>query len=107
MTSRDFRLVRQHGLRIRQYPFYAYIKSVECASSRLGVVISKRQIRHAVRRNRVRRQLREWFRLHLTEMTGIDCVVVVTAGADGLDNARLRECLSELRSQLIARCKSA
>lgn len=66
---------------------------------RLGMIVPKKILRTAVARNRVKRLLREWFRLRQDEMGGLDLV------------ARLRGTAAE--SQLAAdfnaglsRCKS-
>ncbi len=42
--------------------------------SRLGMIVPKKVIRTAVGRNRVKRLLREWFRLNQTELSGLDLV---------------------------------
>ena len=47
----------------------AWSDASETAESRLGVVASKRTFRHAVDRNRVKRLLRESYRLHCQEFT--------------------------------------
>ena len=57
-------------------------------SSRLGVVVSKKNIRLAVRRNRVKRLVREHFRHHPFD-EAIDLVVLARSGADQLDNPGL------------------
>ena len=51
-------------------------------SSRLGVVVAKKAIRRAVRRNRL---VREQFRRHPFDKA-IDLVVLARSGADQMDN---------------------
>jgi len=52
--------------------------------TRLGITAS-RKVGGAVERNRVKRRVREFFRLHRTELQpGSDIVVIVRAGADTL-----------------------
>lgn len=58
---------------------------------RLGLVTS-RKIGNAVRRNRVRRVLREVFRLQLERFpVGHDVVVIAREGAPALDSAAIRD----------------
>ena len=54
-------------------------------SSRLGVVVAKKAIRRAVRRNRIKRLVREQFRHHPFDKA-IDLVVLARSGADHMDN---------------------
>lgn len=72
---------------------------------RLGVALSKRQVRHAVARNRIRRQLRESFRLHQHLLGGIDIVVLGRAGIDELSTPELRSTIDRSWEQLAKRCK--
>ena len=64
-------------------------------SSRLGVVVAKKNIRLAVRRNRIKRLVREQFRLHPFD-TAIDLVVLARSGADQLDNPSVWQELGRL-----------
>ena len=74
-------------------------------SSRLGVVVAKKNIRLAVRRNRIKRLVREHFRQHPLDEV-IDLVVLARPGADQLDNPRLWQDLDNLWSALIQKVNS-
>jgi ribonuclease P protein component len=65
------------------------------SSSRLGVVVAKKNIRRAVGRNRIKRLVREQFRHHPFEKA-IDLVVLARSGADQMDNPSLWEELDRL-----------
>ncbi len=54
-------------------------------TSRLGVVVAKKNIRRAVRRNRIKRLVREQFRHHPFDES-IDLVVLARPAADQMDN---------------------
>jgi ribonuclease P protein component len=69
-------------------------------SPRLGLVIAKKNVRHAVQRNRIKRILRESFRLQQHRLGGIDSVVLARRGLDQLDNADLRALFNQLWQQL-------
>ena len=67
----------------------------ETQSSRLGVVVAKKNIRRAVRRNRIKRLVREQFRRHPFD-EAIDLVVLARSGADQMDNPGLWQELDRL-----------
>jgi ribonuclease P protein component len=50
--------------------------------ARLGVVVSKKNVRLAVNRNRVKRIVRESFRLKQSELAGFDIVIIAKQGID-------------------------
>ncbi|SIQ92175.1 ribonuclease P protein component [Marinobacterium stanieri] len=54
---------------------------------RIGFVISKKNVRRAVQRNRVRRIIRESFRLHQHQLPALDMIILARKGLDELDNA--------------------
>jgi ribonuclease P protein component len=60
------------------------------APVRLGITVSKRVDKRAVGRNRIRRQVRECFRLQRPSLPPGDYVVLALAGAARQDNAALR-----------------
>ena len=64
-------------------------------SSRLGVVVAKKNIRRAVRRNRIKRLVREKFRHHPFGHA-VDLVVLARSGADQMDNPGLWQELDRL-----------
>ena len=67
--------------------------------SRLGVIVAKKHIRRASHRNRIKRLVREHFRLTGFSVP-LDLVVLARAAADQMDNARVREDLSALWQKL-------
>lgn len=61
--------------------------------ARMGLAISKRMIKTAVGRNRVKRQVRESFRQHQQALAGLDIVVLSRNGAPQASNSELTESL--------------
>jgi len=66
-------------------------------SARLGLVVTKKGTPKAHRRNRVKRIIRERFRLQAGKLPAADIVVQVFSG---LDDARLEQALDELFTTL-------
>lgn len=90
--SAEFIRLQRKGVRFQSPHFVLYAGKLEFepARSRLGVTVSRR-IGNAVVRNRVRRRVRESFRLELRKMipAGISIVVIARAGADQLKSSSI------------------
>ncbi len=68
--------------------------------ARLGLVIAKKNVRYAVQRNRIKRIIRESFRLNQNRLSGVDSVVLARQGLDKLDNQALHTLFNKLWMQL-------
>ena len=65
-------------------------------NNRLGLAIAKKRVKLAVQRNRIKRLVRESFRLHQHNLPDIDMVVIVRSGIDNLDNATITKQLEKI-----------
>jgi len=74
---------------------------------RLGFVISKKNVRHAVNRNRVKRIIRESFRLNRQNLPACDLVILARKGVDQLDNEAIHRLISKSWSRLIKKADKA
>jgi len=72
---------------------------------RLGVVVSKRNVRKAVARSRFKRLVREAFRTQQRNLPALDVVIIAKSGAGNKTKHELQQCLNELLQQLITRCE--
>ena len=81
----------------------AQANGLDCA--RLGMSIAARILRRAVDRNRVRRQIRESFRVHQLGLPAIDIVIGARAGVLAADNAQLRGALEKLWQKVTTACE--
>ena len=71
-------------------------------SNRLGLVIAKKHVRHAVQRNRIKRVTREFFRCCPATEVSLDVIVLARQGVDRLDNAALSAVLRQQWLKLTA-----
>ena len=77
-----------------------YVLKTRGKKTRVGLTATKK-IGHAVQRNRLRRQLREIYRLHETSFArGYDLVVVARSRAIGADYAALERAYLSLAAKL-------
>ena len=74
---------------------------------RLGITISKKRVKKAHDRNRLKRVIRESFRLSQHTIPNIDIVVVAKSGLDSMSNEQLFKQLSKLWKKLGLRCEQS
>jgi ribonuclease P protein component len=72
--------------------------------SRLGLIVARKMERLAVNRNRIKRELREVFRVQQQELAGLDLVVRLRRPFRQAGSSRLAEEASKLMIQL-QRCR--
>lgn len=91
VSKSDFQAVfaNNAGKVTRKYLLVLY-KPNQRLHARLGVVIGKRFIKHAVDRNRLRRVIRESFRHHQDSLKGLDLIVMIRSECSTLDKPSLR-----------------
>jgi ribonuclease P protein component len=66
----------------------------EAGEARLGMAVGLRAVGNAVRRNRLRRLIRESFRMHRQEMPAVDVLVTARAAAKTATNRQVFESLA-------------
>ena len=71
---------------------------------RLGMAIPKKNIRQAVKRNLVKRQLRESFRLHQAIIGDFDVVVLARPGAGKLSKREVRDQIDGCWEKIAIKC---
>jgi len=74
--------------------------------NRLGLAIAKKRVKLAVQRNRIKRLIRESFRLNQHYLPHIDIVVMVKSGTDKLDNKEINQQLEKIWRKIIQRHKA-
>ena len=74
-------------------------------TARLGLAVAKKQLKHAVSRNRFKRLTRESFRQHLDVIKDLDIVVIARAGSKNKTNRELLDLLSKNWHILSKKCE--
>lgn len=101
-TGREYREAFADSRRVSTRHFSLHLRLRDGGVCRLGMAVSRKISPDAVVRNRIKRQIRESFRLRYRELPVGDCIVVARAGAGALDKAGLRADLALLWQRLIA-----
>ncbi len=81
-SSADFRNVRESNNKLFSKSLIIYFLDNNLSYPRLGVVVSKKVSKKAVVRNKIKRQIREIFRLNQNKMSAIDLVVIAKQVAE-------------------------
>jgi len=106
--SRDFRGVFAEPARSVDPCFTVLARRNDGQHARLGLAISRKHARRALDRNRLKRIIRESFRLRRQFLHGIDIVVMCRHGAASRPNTRLFSSLAghwrRVRDQLCVTC---
>jgi ribonuclease P protein component len=85
----DFDRVYRDARRFADALFAIFVRSNTSSTPRLGLSIAARIVGNAVRRNRIKRLIRESFRQHQHDLPAVDIVVNARAGARNADNASI------------------
>ena len=70
-------VLQDADIRLTRYPVRLVAKANTFGFARLGLTVSKKNVRVAVHRNRVKRLLREWFRVNGEHFRSYDVVLFV------------------------------
>ena len=101
LRKSDFDAAYARGRRFGNGFFAVTASSNEQHGARLGMAVAVRTAGSAVERNRIRRIVRESFRLHQRELPAVDLVVSAKPLARGAPGAALQASLAELWKKVI------
>jgi len=107
LTPTHFEYVFSNAIPSVSPQFTLLARANQTNNPRLGITISKKRVRRAHDRNRLKRIVRESFRLEQQLLPNIDIVVVGKSGVDKLSNQELFALLSKLWKKLANRCASS
>lgn len=97
----EFKQAFAHGFRIHERGLTAVVAANTLGHPRLGLAVSKKAVPLAVDRNRLKRQIRETFRLQQAFLPAHDIVVLVKPGSR-LTTTLLRQSLERLWTRIAA-----
>jgi ribonuclease P protein component len=108
LSTRHFQNVFENARKFRYHGASVLVHENELIHSRLGICIPKKQIPRAVDRNRIKRLIRENFRLRRTDLINhLDMIFLGYAALQDLDNKEITVCLDSLWAKLIKFYKKA
>lgn len=93
-SGQDFRRVFAEARRSSAGPLTVLARRNLGQPARLGMVVSRRAVRTAVARNRLKRLIRESFRLHQHVLVGLDIVAIVRPNLASRSNEEIQRLLS-------------
>lgn len=97
----DFGVVLKNGAgRVTNKKFFVVYRPNELGYPRIGIAISKKLIKKAVGRNRIKRLVRESYRKKKGEFPSVDIVVLGRNGIVDVDNRALHNNLDTLWQKL-------
>ena len=93
LSAAAFARVFEKATRSRDKWFTVLCRDNHQDIARLGLAISKKNCRHATGRNRIKRVIRESFRQHQGQLTGLDVIVLNQSAAAAAANQTLFDSL--------------
>ena len=103
----EFDAAYARGRRFGNGFFAVTVSSNDKHGARLGMAVAVRTAGNAVERNRIRRIVRESFRLHQHALPSVDLVVSARPKARGAPGAELHASLATLWKKVIELCASS
>ncbi len=94
-TAADYGRVFRRAKRSSDRLFTVLVRSGDRNTPRLGLAISKKHAKLACQRNRIKRVIRESFRLHQSALKNIDIVVMNKRETHRATNNELRDSLEK------------
>lgn len=100
----EFDAIHTKGRRLGNALFGVTARANGTAAPRLGLAVSIKVAGTGVERNRIRRAIRESFRLHQHELPPLDLVLSARARARGASGGDLRASLEGLWAEVMRQC---
>ena len=101
LTASDYSSVFQDvQLRVSSKNFLILARNHKMDQPRLGIIVAKKNVKLAVERNRIKRQLRETFRRQRNLLPNLDIVLLAKKGANSGNNSLIAKELNYLWQKL-------
>ncbi|MGR8948281.1 MAG: ribonuclease P protein component, partial [Gammaproteobacteria bacterium] len=103
LQQAEYRAVFSSGAKVATKLFRGYVLAGDPEHARLGLAVSKKACRHAVGRNRIKRQVREHFRQHKDQLVGYDWVILAQPLAASKTRRQLRGDIALVFEKLLSK----
>ena len=109
LNAEDFRYVFEKPRKIRGQAMDFYIRQSkdDACYPRLGIAVPKRCIKLAVMRNRIKRCLREMFRLNQVSLRGLDMIVMIKSGMTAIPSEDYSKVIDSHWLGFMEQCKAS
>lgn len=104
LTPRNFSFVFEQAIPATSKTITILARHNTLGHPRLGVTVPKKKVKLAVNRNRIKRCVRESFRLNAHNLPNVDIIVIGKHGINELDNSQLYTQLDSLWRRISKRC---
>ena len=100
--SSDFKKIFEKGKKFSSEHYTIIFIPNSLGFPRLGIVLGKKKINRAVKRNRAKRIVREVFRKNKSAFNSLDVLILPKKGGEGLDYKKAEEEIIEtIKSKLV------
>ena len=100
LHKHDFQVVFDEATRVVVPPFTLLFRENRLGFTRLGMVIGKKAVNHSVDRNRIRRIIRESFRLSCRRLPEVDLIILARHDIKTFPTTDLTKKVSKLWQRL-------
>ena len=107
LSGRDYQRVMRGRNRVHTANLMLALRCNAEGSPRLGLAVSRKRVRLAHERNRVKRVAREQFRLSRADLPGMDIVVLAKAGVDTLSLPELHRQMRQALDKANRKCAAS
>lgn len=105
LTPKHFSFVFENAIPATSPTITVLARHNKLEQPRLGITVPKKKVKLAVGRNRIKRIVRESFRLNAHSLPNVDIIVIAKHGINDLDNTQVRTQLNTLWQRISKRCK--
>ena len=95
LKNADFQLIYRHGKSVANRQFVVYTYQNQIAHFRLGISVSKK-IGNAVIRNKIKRAIRENFKVHKQDIIAKDIIVIARHPAKNMTTLEIQSSLEHV-----------
>lgn len=107
LSGADYRRVMRGGNRVHSANLILALQANPGGEPRLGLAVSRKRVRLAHERNRVKRVAREQFRVSRADLPGMDVVVLAKPGVEALSMPELHRQMRLVLDKASRKCAAS